>query len=169
MNLRDFATPLTIVSTIPLCATGAALLLGVRGGVVDPVHEVSSVLFLAGTAFHLFLHRKALLAHLRRPSSKWAAVVSTVLSLLVVASAMDGSRTPSPHIQARRSLELVLDADLADLALLTDRTEAELRGVLREAGIEHVEANTSLEELARKNDRSPLELVGLVIPEAPPR
>lgn len=51
MKLRGIATPLTIGSFILVCVTGLCLLFGLRGGLIDPLHELSSIVLVIGVAF----------------------------------------------------------------------------------------------------------------------
>lgn len=162
MKLRALATPLTLAASIPLCVTGLCLLLGWRGGLVDPVHEVSSLLFLAGLALHVAVNGRATLAHLKRPLGRWLCAGLALLTLLTLGSMGHGEGS-NPHAQARRAMELMLDADLPTLARLTRRPEADLQQALAREGVGRVAPGASLRTLAQANGRDPRHLLGAVL------
>lgn len=162
MKLRDMATPLTLASSIPLCVTGLCLLLRFRGGLIDPLHEISSLLFLVGLGLHVAANGRATLKHLKRPLGLGLSAVLTLLTLLALGS-MAHEDGRSPHVQARRSVELMLDADIPTLARLTRRSEAELLRALAQAGAVRIEPGATLRAVAGANHQEPMHLLGTVL------
>lgn len=163
MNLRTVATPLSIGSSLLLCVTGCGLLLGWRGGLMDPLHEIVSLFFLLGLALHLVVHRKATFAHLKRPVGAGLAAVFALLSVVAVLSLSGGHSRVDPHFSARRSMEILLDAPLPDLARLTRRPESDLRRILSEHGVVRLEPGASLRQLAGANRVDPEEALSSVL------
>lgn len=163
MNLRTIATPLTIGSAILLCVTGCCLLLRLRGGLMDPLHEIASIFFLFGSALHLVVNKNATLAHLKRPIGALLASVFALLSVVALLSLSRGQDHFDPHFQARRSMEILLDAPLPDLARLTRRSESDLHRILSDRGLARIEPNATLGDLARTNGMDPREALAIVL------
>lgn len=163
MNLRAVSTPLTIGSSILLCVTGCCLLLRLRGGLVDPLHEIASIFFLLGVALHLVVHAKATLAHLKRPIGMAMAAAFTLPSLVAVLSLSGGQERRDPRFQAHRSMELLLDAPLSDLARLTRRPESDLHRILSRRGAPTLGPEASLRDFARANGMDPEEALSIVL------
>lgn len=86
MNAKSIATPLTIASAVPLCFTGVCLLLRLRGGLIDPIHEISSIFFLAGVMLHTWNHKKIVLNHLKQPLSRRLLAFFSLLGFVAVVS-----------------------------------------------------------------------------------
>lgn len=106
MNITKWATPLTIAATIPLCFTGLCLLLHIRGGLIDPIHEISSIFFLVGIAFHTWNHKMVVANHLRQPIGRLLLLFFSLLCFVALVSIFGGDgkdmRAPLEHSNAEQ-------------------------------------------------------------------
>jgi uncharacterized membrane protein (UPF0136 family) len=168
MKLRTIATPLTIGSFILVCATGLCLLFGFRGGLVDPLHELSSIVLVIGVALHVVVNWKATLAHLRRPWGLGLAGVFATLSIVAVLSLGYDGRDGKAREIARGSMELLLDSDLREIASVTHRSESELVGILSKEGYSRFEANPTLRDLSRANGKEAMQALALLLRSSAP-
>jgi len=90
MNLKKVATSLTIGSAVPLCFTGICLLLRIRWGLIDPIHEISSLFFLVGMILHTWVHRKIIINYLRQPMGRWLLIFFSLLCAIALMSVLTG-------------------------------------------------------------------------------
>lgn len=162
MSLRIYATPLTIGSFLAVSVTGICMLLGYRNGLVDPLHEVSSILFLVGSVLHIILNKRPTLAHLKRPLGAMLLAGFAIVSALALIPM--GHRGNDPGTLLRQMSEVVLDAHLHDVAALTGQPEPELMSRLAAAGFGTVQPAASLREIADANHKHPFDVLGAVLP-----
>ncbi|BDU74068.1 DUF4405 domain-containing protein [Mesoterricola silvestris] len=165
MSLKSFATPLTIASFITSAATGLLMFFGVKAGLVVPVHEWVSILFVAGGILHVVANGRATLAHLRRPVGATLACVCTVVAVAAVLPSRGGA---NPHHVLRQSMDALLDTDIQGVAALTKRPEREVKEGLARAGFTAPDGAASLRAIAKASGRPPLELLAAALPEARP-
>ena len=167
-KLRSLATPLTIGSFITLGVTGLCMLAGYRQGLIDPLHELSSIVFVAASVLHIIVNWKPVRTHLRRPLGAVLAacfVVATAFALIPTTS----HRGSDPRRVFSQAADALLDSDLQGLAKVTQRPEPELVQDLVRAGFSTVDPSANLRAIARANQKSTLEILAAVLPEKPAR
>lgn len=163
MSLRTLATPLTIGSFIVVCFTGLCLFFGVRGGLVNPIHEISSLVFVLGSVLHIAINWKPTLAHLKRPLGAGLAVLFAVASGLALLPVQGDQESPRQVLG--QATELILDAGLAEASAITRQSEQELLDRLAQAGCRNIDRSSTLRGIAQANEKTPLVLLGAVLPE----
>lgn len=162
MPLRTYATPLTIGSFIAVSFTGMCMLLGYRSGLVDSVHEISSILFVGGSILHIVINNRQALAHLKRPLGATLIVCFVIVSALAIIPM--GNRMDDPRHVLRQVSEVILNSNLQGVATLTRQSEQELMGRLATAGFGTVNPAIPLREIARTNRKNTLEVLAVILP-----
>jgi len=163
MTLRTIATPLTIGTFIVVCFTGLCMLFGVHG-LVNPIHEVTSVLFVVGSVLHIAINWRPTLAYLKKPLGASLAIVFTVISL--VALLPTGGKGQNPRQVLGQASDVILDSNLPGVATLTKQSEQTLLGKLAQAGFASVDSQATLRDIARANGKSTLETLAAVLPKS---
>lgn len=69
-----------------VASTGLCLLLGVHGGLINPVHEFSSICFLIGAGLHVFVNRDSILRHLHSKTGFTLAILFGLITVLAMVS-----------------------------------------------------------------------------------
>jgi hypothetical protein len=88
MSIPSILVPIALGAFVVAEATGLAQLLGVRGGFARPVHQYADlVLLVAGLAI-AWIHREALVAHLKSGFAKFAVFVGVLLAVGAIASSV---------------------------------------------------------------------------------
>jgi uncharacterized membrane protein len=165
MKLRGIATPLTITTFIVVCFTGLCLLFGYRGGFVSQVHELSSILFVAGSILHIAVNWKPTLNHLKKPLV--AGLAGCVMVVSVLAVMPSGDQETGGRKLVGTVMDVVLDANLSAVSTMTRQPEDALCSRLAQAGCGAIDQNASLREIARVNHKNPMEIVAVVMAKNP--
>nr|WP_320132590.1 DUF4405 domain-containing protein [uncultured Holophaga sp.] len=163
MTLRSIATPLTIGTFIVVGVTGICMLLGVHG-LVNPVHEISSVLFVLGSVLHILVNWKPTAAHLKKPMGASLALICALVT--VAALVMPSRKGANPRQAMGQAAELCLGADLGRLADLTGQPQQELMHRLARVGVSAPDAHATLRQIAQANGKQPMVLLAAVLPPA---
>jgi hypothetical protein len=164
MKFRKIATPLTIGSFLVVLITGLCLLFRYRGGLVDPIHEISSVIFILGIILHIIVNRKAMLIHLKQPLGIGFAAFFLVLSLIAVLphNNFDNPGNKS-RLVAKKSIDLLLDSNVSNVSAITKTNEQELLKKLNNNGLVNIESKMTLREIAGNNNVKPDEILSIII------
>ncbi len=160
MTLRSIATPLTIGSFVVVTFSGLCLLFHVRG-LVNPIHQWSSILFVIGSILHGAINWRPTLNHLSKP----AVAGFTLLCCLVAGVGLlpAGDRGGNPHRVAGQTMGVLLELDLHTLAGITHQTEEDLKAKLRAQGFTFGE-NATVRQIAQASHRDPILVLDLVFP-----
>ena len=164
LKLRSIATPLTIASFVGVAVTGVSLLLGVRGGLVTPVHEISSIFFVIGSVLHIVVNSKATLSHLRPLRGKLLLLPFALLAFIALLP-IGSSGGKGPMIAVGRSAtSLLQNATLGEIAQLSHRPSAELLVALRQGGLSVNDTNATVSAIASANQQEPLAVLNMLLP-----
>lgn len=164
LKLRSIATPLTIASFVGVAVTGLSLLLGVRGGLVTPVHEISSIFFVIGSVLHIAVNGKATLSHLRPLRGKLLLLPFALLALVALLP-IGNSGGKGPMIAVGRSATgLLQNATLGEIAQLSHRPGEELLGALRQGGLNVGDTSATVNAIASANQQEPLAVLNMILP-----
>jgi len=154
---RPWSTPLVIASSVIVTVSGVMMFFHLGDELVKGAHEWLGLLFAGGMLLHILNHWPAFKRYF---SQRMAVVIMSVVMLagsgFIAASAMNEGKHP-----VRLVVDQVLELPLSRLALMQDRSLAEIEQVLATAGIK-ASAESSLEGLAQSNQRHPFELVELL-------
>ncbi|MGE5489046.1 MAG: DUF4405 domain-containing protein [bacterium] len=155
--LRAWATPLTIASFFLISATGILMFFDRNEGLIAPVHEAFSWVFLAASAAHTALHFRAFRNHLR---SWWGKATIGACAVLLAASfsswgVVTGHQILKPVRQA------LIHARVSTLADLTGTTPEMLLRRLEAHGIAATSGH-SVRELSAKYGVSEVHLLSIV-------
>ncbi len=160
LTTRPWSTPLVIASSIIVTVSGVMMFFHLGDALVKGAHEWLGLLFAGGMLLHILNHWPTFKRYF---SQRMAVVIMSVVMVagagFIGASAMNEDKHP-----VRLVVDQVLELPLSRLALMQDRSLAEIEQVLATAGIE-AGAESSLEGLAQSNQRHPFELMELLFVE----
>lgn len=161
MNVRTFASPLMIAAFLAVAVTGILMLLGYREGLVTPVHEWSSLIFVLGAVLHIAIHWKPTLAHVKRPLGAALLALFLLITMIAVIPQGQGSGGNPGH----KSIGLMLDADLATLARLTKTSEQVLLMRLNANGFSAPTPTSTVRQIAASAQRNPMKVLNVLLTE----
>lgn len=165
MNVRSFATPLTIAAFLSVGITGLCMVFDFKGGMVGSFHEFSGILLLAASALHLWVNKTMLFKHLR---SRTGAILAILAVVLVILSLLPwgGKPTEGRGKAGNQLMAAATRSDLKGVAILARKSPTSAATDLRKLGLVVESENISIEELARRNHRTPFEILSLVLPQS---
>lgn len=166
MKLSSIATPLTIGSSVALCMTGLCLLFGLRGGIVDPIHEISSIVFIGAIVMHILDHWKSTIHNIKQPLGASLFAIFMLLGFGAIATTFMGEKN-DPRMLAHRSFNLLLQSNISSLANMTKHVETDFIGDLQSLGLKNIEPQMTLIEVAKANGKEPMEILSLALHERP--
>jgi len=82
---RQFWTPLLTLSGSLLLTSGLFLLFHLKSHLIDGIHQLASIVFIAACAAHLVLNRKPLFKALGKRAILWPLFAVAVLSVVIMA------------------------------------------------------------------------------------
>ncbi|HPQ71474.1 MAG TPA: DUF4405 domain-containing protein [bacterium] len=158
--MRSIASPLTIASFLGVAVTGLCLFFGVHSGFLKQAHEILSLIFVLGSVLHIAVNWKATVTHLRRPLGVVMAVLVVIVTVVAFVPHGDEGRGGNP---VRKSVALMMDSDLTVVAALTNKTEPELRELLRLNGIEIAQADGTVRQIAAASNQNPMKVLSVLL------
>lgn len=163
-SLKTLATPLAIGAFTISAVTGILIFFDIEIGAIEPVHRWLSWLLLVGVAVHTLTHWKSFAAYFsRKPALALilTAVAVTGASLLpVFGEEEEGGKRVG--MAAVRSLE---SAPLESVALVLRTPSEELVARLAARGINVSDRSWSIAEIARRNGKERMMVLGAVLGE----
>ncbi|EKE67767.1 DUF4405 domain-containing protein [Gallaecimonas xiamenensis] len=160
MNLKSWATPLTIGGFVISAITGVVIFFHINIGLVRPAHEWLSWAMIVGAAFHLWYNWPAFKRYLKKglPLLIMLAFMGlTAASFYPVERQQGGGR--GAMMQA---VNLLTSAPLNRLAPLLDTSPETLAEQLQAQGFQVYELEQSLDDLARQQGKRGVELLPLL-------
>ncbi|MEB4591585.1 DUF4405 domain-containing protein [Candidatus Thiothrix sp. Deng01] len=165
-TLRRFATPLVIGSFMLMAVTGVMMFFHLEAGIIKAAHEWLSWIMVLAVGVHVSMHWRSFSRYFTQKPA--VAVVGLFATVLVASMLIQGGGErrgpPGGQMQAARVL---LNAPLNQLAGVTGKTVEALQGQLQQVGLNASDANTSLEDIARQNQRNPVEVLNSVLANQP--
>ncbi len=167
--LRNYATPLSLVTFLATTVTGVLLFFEVRSGLLSEVHEWVGMLFVAAMLLHLARNWRGLVAMLSAPRNK--AIVGglgAIATLLILASVPFGAGGVHGGQEFHGSQQIVqglTDVPIAKLAPVLGMTDEEAMLRLRRGGVAVEGPEQSLAEIADKQHKELPSLLGLMMTE----
>lgn len=161
-TLRRWATPMTIGAFMLMSITGILMFFHVELGLIKVAHEWLSWLMVIAVALHVTLNWKVFSRYF---SQKPAVAIIGLFAVLMVASMLIPAeeRPGSPGGRGMQAAQVLLNAPLDKLAGVTGNTLASLQATLQQQGLQLDATTGSLEEVARQNQRNPMEVLNGVI------
>ena len=160
-TLRRWATPLTIGAFMLMSITGILMFFHINPGISKVAHEWLSWAMVIGVGLHVVTNWKVFSRYF---SQKAAVGIIGLFAILTIASMLipggDERRGPPGAMQAS---QVLLNAPLDKLAGITGSTLEGLQVKLREQGLKLDAAMVSLDEVAKQNQRNPVEVLNGVI------
>ena len=154
---RTWVTPLTTGSFALTALTGLLLLFKVHIGLIKPVHEWLSLVFVAGALVHILLNWRPLVRYANRP---WGRFILAVFAVLTCATLL----VPAPNngaIPEEKTLVILQHSSLAAVAKAAGRTPDEAVQLLEKQGISASSVET-IDAIARNNGKELNELMRVV-------
>ena len=160
IRLRSASSTLAIASFIVVASTGLCMFFGYRGGMVNPVHEVFSLIFVLGCALHIIVNWKSLIAYLKRPISALLVSVFVIIAVIAIVPHGDNQKNGNP---VRKSVSLMIDSNLSVIAALTKITEPALLEILNQHGFANIPSDYTIKQIAAASNRNPMEVLSLLL------
>ncbi|NTV21023.1 MAG: DUF4405 domain-containing protein [Chlorobium limicola] len=157
-TMRSWATPLAIGSFIILAVTGILMFFKIEGGYIKPVHEWLSWLMVAGVVLHTIANWKVFVSYFSKipaVSIISVGVVVTALAVFMPASREGGN----PKAKMMRAIQ---SARLETVAELAGKESDEIVTTLAGKGIKVDDPSMTVREIAKRNDKEAMEVLGLV-------
>ncbi len=156
MKIRSIATPLTIAAFLGLASTGICMLLEIRGGLVNPIHELSSIAFLIGSALHIIVHREAIKRHLKTKIGISLTIIFAVIASASLASVV----APIGEKDGKEVVfHMILEAKISDLAVIAKQNPDEILQRLSAMNLKGVSKDATLLSISKENNESPFEIM----------
>lgn len=163
-TLRRWATPMTIGAFLLMAVTGILMFFHIELGLIKVAHEWLSWLMVIAVGLHVFLNWKIFTRYF---SQKPAVAIIGLFAVLMVASMLipvDERRgPPGGRGGAMAASQVLMKAPLDKLAGVTGTTLESLQAKLQQQGLQLEVGATSLEAIAKQNQRNPLEVLNGVI------
>lgn len=141
---REWATPLTMGAFFLMAVTGGLMFFHIEPGIGKELHEWLGWLFIAGVALHVAVNFAGFRRHFLQGPGRWvvAGFVALTLGGLLAPAEEEGGNP------ARLAAEAVLKAPLAQVAALTGKDVAALRGALEADGFAVAGPEQTLDAIA---------------------
>jgi hypothetical protein len=162
--MRAWVGPLTIGSFFVVAVTGILMLVHFNQGIVKPIHEIVSCLFVVFSILHIIVNGKIFLAYFRKPLGMvliGICIAICVMSMIPIQLGNSGGHggrggmmKASESLQ-QSSLELAAQVANRDVQAVIDN--------LKSKGIQVRDDDQTLVEIAKKNSRDPMEVLMMVL------
>ena len=159
---RPWSTPLIIGSSLVVTISGVMMFFHVGEQFVKSMHEWLGLIFVVAILLHVLNHWMPFSRYLRdrRALSVIAMVCFVALGWMLFTGA-NGQQHP-----AKRLVASMQQAPIALLAELQHQDSQQLLTSLRNAGVKVDNDQQSLNQLATTNQRTPFELLDMILPAA---
>ncbi|PWW82017.1 MULTISPECIES: DUF4405 domain-containing protein [Prosthecochloris] len=155
--LKSITTPLVAGAFIISASTGLMIFFDFEPGIVEPVHEWMSWVLVSGALLHVLVNWSAFKSSLRRKTGGAFIVGAVAIALLSlypwVEEGEDGRK------KAVKSLE---KASLVSVSGVLEAGVDQMLAKLAGNGVEVMDPENSLEEIAEQNDIEKKELFGII-------
>lgn len=146
MNLnREWATPLTMGAFFLMAVTGGLMFFHLEPGIAKDLHEWLGWLFIAGVALHVAVNFAGFRRHFLQGPGRWIVAGFVALTLGGMLAPAEEEEGGNP---ARLAAEAVLKAPLGQVAALTGKDVAALKGALEANGFTVTDAGQTLGAIA---------------------
>ena len=166
--LRNYATPLSLVTFAVAAATGVMMFFGIHGGLLGTVHEWVGLIFVAALILHLARNWRGVLTMVSKPRCKAVlgglGAVAAVLIVLAVPFGSGGGRGHGLH-GPHQVVHRLAAAPIAKLAPALGLTSDQAMVRLRKGGITVEGPQQSLAEIAEKQRAELPRLMDLMMTE----
>ena len=164
-SLRNWATPLTIGSFIISALSGIIIFFHINIGLVRPAHEWLSWFMILGVGLHLALNWRSFKSYLKKPVP--LAVIG-LFAVLTVASLLPlnggANEGGNPRVASLKVLRLMESAPITLVAEMTRTSPDALLEQLKAKGIQIDNAQQTVSEVARNNQKQPVQLLSMMLP-----
>lgn len=156
-QLRDWVTPLTTGSFALTTVTGLMLLCKVQLGLVKPVHEWLSLIFVIGAILHIMVNWRPMMRSFSRPCTR---AILAIFALLICATFLVPVQN-SDTIPPQKTMAVFQRSSLAAVAQAASRTPDEVVELLERQGI-RAESRQSINEIANSNGKKIGEIISAI-------
>ena len=157
-KLREWATPITIGAFALSAITGIMLFFKAELGLAKPLHEWLSWLLVAGATLHLITNWRSTVQYVSKPIGKG---VLTFFLLLICVSfiPLGGKQGGNP---VKRIADTLIQNPLYEVAQVANHKPDEAMSILQSRGIYVESKEQNIQEIAAKNNKSPLEVLSMI-------
>ena len=165
LNLRNWATPITVGSFIISAISGVILFFHLNIGMMKPAHEWLSWFMILGVALHVFTNWHSFKQYFKKPIP--LAVISvfvilTALSFFTVGQDDKEGGRKNFRATANQSMQLLQSTPVYLIAQIAKTTPEAMIERLTSQGMKVENAAQNLVEIAGSNNRNVRELLMIV-------
>ena len=158
--LRKWATPITIGSFVIVAVTGVLMFFHLEIGLVKLAHEWLSWLFVVGSVAHIAVNWRAFTKYFSKPVSM--AIIAVTLAVGAMAFLPIGGGKGGNKAKMMKAVGALEQSSLNLIAQIEKTTPETLIGKLQANGIQVNDAAQSIEEIARSNQKKPMDILGML-------
>lgn len=155
--LKDIATSSTTIVFVIISVTGIMLYFHFFNGYIKSLHEILGLLFVAATAFHVFVNWKSMKNYFSKKIFLSFLILFTLISASFITKSLDQTNNPKKYV-----LQHVIKAPLQNSFKLLNLDEKTALALLQSKGFS-VSKQQSLQAIAKENKTSPFEIIALLI------
>lgn len=163
-RMRKWATPLVVGTFALVAVSGVLMFFHAASPFAREAHEVLSLVLVAAALVHTLANVKGLGVALRPWLARGFVAVFVVLAVVAAIPAQsggrDGRREGPPEF---RVVEVVMDAPLDRIAVLLERSPADLAKAMEREGLKLPGEKASVREIARANEREPRAVLAAIL------
>lgn len=158
ITTRTWSTPLIMGCSLVVAGSGVMMFYHLGEGLVKSMHEWLGLLFVAAIILHVLNHWLPVSRYLK--TTQALVIMAAVVMLAAGWILTNGNNSEHP---AKRLLAKVQRAPLVLVAELQGQSGDDLVNRLRSAGFVVASPQQTLNDIATKNERSPMELISIVM------
>ena len=163
--LRKYATPLSFVAFVAVGLTGLMMFFGVRGRLLNGIHEWVGVIFVVTLVLHLARNWRGVLAMLSTTSGKLIAggLGAAAVILILFALPLGGGAGHGGAHGPWQVIRIMADAPLATMAPALGLSADEAVVRLRRGGVPVDGSQESLNKIASDHGQSVPRMLNLLL------
>ena len=158
-DIRSWATPFTIGAFFLSGLTGIMMFFGLAYGLIRPVHEWLSWLFVIGSVFHIQANWKVFISYFTKPLGR-GIIASFVIIILIAFLPFGGGGRKSPNSALSR---IVSSLPIETVATALNERPEELVKRMNARGINVSGRSDTISEIAAANGMESMRILRIVI------
>jgi len=158
VNIRQWATPITIGAFIVMSITGVLMFFHLNVGLNKIAHEWMGLIFVFGALMHVLANSAAFMKHLQKPL-RFLTVLAGVAILAASFYSFGDRGKPSP----RMLIDKLLNAPLESVSPISGKSQEEIKQILQTHGITNIDLSKSAMSITKGENREAFELMTLIL------
>ena len=158
-DIRSWATPLTIGSFFLTAITGVMMFFKVQYGIITPVHEWLSLVFVIGSILHVKVNWKVFASYFSKiPGRQIIAAFAVIIIVTLIPFGSSGHKSPFMTIG-----KIVQNVPLETLASAMERKPADLAEQIKAKGLTLSGNERTIADIAASNGVDSMHVLRIVL------